>query len=109
MQQQMTETASRDHPLSERLDRIADALERLAPPSPPEPDFTQADGFVWQPEPGIFQPVPKINRIPLPLLKGIDRAAGQQTLAVAHALVGIDQEAPHRLSATFTVSIGFAR
>ena len=77
MQQQMTETASRDHPLSERLDRIADALERLAPPSPPAPDFTQADGFVWQPEPGIFQPVPKINRIPLPLLKGIDRAAGQ--------------------------------
>ena len=32
------------------LARIADALERLAPPAPPQPDFTTAEAFVWQPE-----------------------------------------------------------
>ena len=29
------------------LSRIAEALERLAPPAPPPPDFAAADAFVW--------------------------------------------------------------
>ena len=59
------------------LARIANALERLAPPPPPEPDFSLADGYIWQSNPEHFQPVPQINRIPLMLLKGVDRAATQ--------------------------------
>ena len=35
---------------SEILQRIADALERLAPPPQPNPDFTAVDAFVWHPE-----------------------------------------------------------
>ncbi|MEO1720443.1 MAG: ATP-binding protein [Pseudomonadota bacterium] len=57
--------------------RIAAALERLAPPPPETPDFSAADGFIWQSDPERFQPVPQINRIPLSLLKGIDRATDQ--------------------------------
>lgn len=55
------------------LERIAAALERLAPPHIPAPDFTSADAFVWHPEQGSFTPVPRVNRVDMSLLKGIDR------------------------------------
>lgn len=51
------------------LERIASALERLAPPPPAAPDFGAADAFVWQAGGEFFQPVPKVNRVPLELLK----------------------------------------
>ena len=37
------------------------------------PDFRDADAFVFQAETGGFLPVGDVNRVPLPLLKGIDR------------------------------------
>ncbi len=55
------------------LERIAAALERLAPPAPPAPDFNAADGFIWQADRAGFQPVPAINRVPLSLLKSVER------------------------------------
>ena len=55
------------------LVRIAEALERLAPPAPPKPDFTAADAFVWRAERGELQPVPKVNRVEIELLRGVDR------------------------------------
>ena len=55
------------------LTRIADALDRLAPPSPPPPDLGAADGFVWQPEEGRLQPVPEVSGVSLGLLHGIER------------------------------------
>jgi len=58
------------------LDRIADALERLAPLPPVEPDLDAAEAFVWQADPPSFQPVAHVNRVPLTLLQGIDRAVG---------------------------------
>ncbi|MDZ4841441.1 MAG: ATP-binding protein [Hyphomicrobium aestuarii] len=58
------------------LDRIAAALERLAPPPPLEPDLDAAEAFVWQADPPSFQPVAHVNRVPLTLLQGIDRAVG---------------------------------
>ena len=62
-----------DHDLHPTLKRIADALDRLAPPPPPEIDFSAADAFVWQADPAWLEPVPKVNRVDLELLKGIDR------------------------------------
>ena len=55
------------------LARIADALERLAPPPPPQPDFSAAEAFVWQPEGTRLAPVRRVNRVEMTLLKGIDR------------------------------------
>ena len=63
--------------LLERLDRLAAALDRMAPPAPARPDFTVAEAFVWQASPEAFLPVPHINRQPLGLLKGIERATEQ--------------------------------
>ncbi|HSH63589.1 MAG TPA: ATP-binding protein [Methyloceanibacter sp.] len=60
-------------PISGLIERIASALERLAPRRAPLPNFTRADAFVWQAETEGFAPVAEVNRIPLELLKGIDR------------------------------------
>lgn len=60
---------STDDPL---LHRIADALERLAPPRALENDFDAADAFTWHPERGRLEPVTRVNLVALPLLKGID-------------------------------------
>lgn len=57
------------------LTRIAAALDRLAPPVAGTTDFAEAEAFVWQPVGQSFQPVPKVNRVPLSLLKGIDRTS----------------------------------
>jgi len=54
------------------LARIAQALERLAPPPPPAPDFSVAEGFVWRPARCVFQPVEAISRVELDLLQGAD-------------------------------------
>lgn len=55
------------------LRRIATALERLAPPTKAPTDFTVADAFIWQPAGGRLIPVPKVNRVGMSLLKGIDQ------------------------------------
>ena len=55
------------------LERIAAALERLAPPPPPAPDFPAAAAFVWHAAQGSLQPVAKVNRVDIALLRGIDR------------------------------------
>jgi len=54
------------------LRRIAEALERLAPPATPAPDLAGADAFVWQPERGALQPVPRVARVEIALLQGIE-------------------------------------
>ena len=54
------------------LQRIAAALEALVPQQPNAPDFTVADAFVWQAEARRLQPVPRVSRVPIALLKGID-------------------------------------
>jgi predicted AAA+ superfamily ATPase len=54
------------------FERIADALERLAPPSKAAPDLDGADAFIWHPD-GRLMPVPRVNRVEMSLLKGVDR------------------------------------
>jgi len=55
------------------LTRIADALDRLAPPAPPINDFDAADAFIWHAEGDWLEPVREVNRVELGLLRGIDR------------------------------------
>ncbi len=59
--------------LNRKLDRIVAALERLGPAPAPEYDLDAADCFVWTPETGRLEPVLRVNRIDLSLIKGIDR------------------------------------
>ncbi len=66
-----------DAALIERLERLTQALERMAPAAPPAPEFDRAEAFVWQAEPEAFLAVAQVNRVPLTLLKGVDRAADQ--------------------------------
>jgi hypothetical protein len=56
------------------LTRIAEALERLRPPPAKAPDWHAAEAFVWHADPDRLEPVPKVNRVALDLLLGIDRA-----------------------------------
>ncbi|WP_149537112.1 ATP-binding protein [Siccirubricoccus phaeus] len=66
------------------LTRIAEALERLAPPPPTPPAPEGADAFVWHPEPvPRLAPVPRVSRVALPLLQGIDR---QRDILLANTL-----------------------
>ncbi|MDJ0448955.1 ATP-binding protein [Methylocystis sp. JR02] len=58
--------------IAAHLSRIADALERLAPPAPPAPDFSAAEAFVWRAAGSVFHPVERINRVSLGLLEGIN-------------------------------------
>ncbi|RWR34193.1 ATP-binding protein [Sinirhodobacter populi] len=60
--------------MTEPLVRIAEALERLAPPPVPAPDLTAADAFLWQTGPDRLVPVPQVARVDIALLQGIDRA-----------------------------------
>jgi predicted AAA+ superfamily ATPase len=60
-------------PDRQTLERIATALERLAPPDATRPDFSRADAFVWHAEGSRLVPVPRVNRVEMSLLKGIDR------------------------------------
>ena len=55
------------------LRRIAEALERHAPPAPAKPDFDAADAFVWRADRAALAPVERVNRVDLSLLRGIDR------------------------------------
>lgn len=57
------------------FERIAAALERISPPPVAAPDFNQGEAFVWQGDKSCFHPVASVNRVPLDLLKGIDRTA----------------------------------
>ena len=59
------------------LERIASALERLAPPPPRAPDFAAAEAFVWRAARSEFSPVAEVNRVDLSLLEGIARQRDQ--------------------------------
>lgn len=62
-----------DATLTALLERIAGALERLAPPKVPGVDLDAADAFAWHADPDHLTPVPVVARVDIGLLKGIDR------------------------------------
>ncbi len=55
------------------LQRLVEALERLAPPPSPASDLRGAEAFVWHANPDWLEPVLEVNRVDLSLLQGIDR------------------------------------
>jgi len=59
--------------LAPLLHRIAEALDRLAPPSRPAAAIGDADAFVWHAETGTLDPVRAVNRVDVTLLQGVDR------------------------------------
>ena len=62
-----------DMPNESLLRRIADALDRIGRPTPSLPDFSTATAYVWHADDTRLEPVPSVNRVPIALLKGIDR------------------------------------
>ena len=59
--------------LDEKLDRLIAAVSRLAPPPPPPVDLDQADCFVWSAELGALEPVTRVNRVDIELIRSVDR------------------------------------
>ena len=60
-----------DASLAALLARIADALDRLAPPPPAPVTLEGADAFVWHPAPPRLAPVARVAHVGLGLLQGI--------------------------------------
>lgn len=59
------------------LQRIADALDRLAPPPLAVIAPTHADAFVWDRDAGQLRPVAEVSRVALDLLVGIEQQRDQ--------------------------------
>ena len=59
--------------LADALSRVASAVERWAPPVTEAPDFTAAEAFIWNAAQKRLDPVARVNRVEMMLLKGIDR------------------------------------
>jgi len=67
------------------LERIAAALEAIAPAAPLPTDFAAAQGFVWSPERSdtaghagpapLFRAVPHVQHMPFELLRAVDQQA----------------------------------
>ncbi len=71
------------------LRRLTEAMERLAPPAARVSSLDHADAYVWQAEEGSLQAVPKVNLVPLDLLRGLDRQVEtllENTRRFAHGL-----------------------
>ncbi|OCX66504.1 AAA family ATPase [Thioclava sp. SK-1] len=60
--------------MSDALERIAQALERLAPAPLPAPDFSGATAFAWRTGPDRLDPIMTVAHVDLTLLLGIDRS-----------------------------------
>ena len=61
------------HDVIEVLRRIASALERSAPAASTATNFAVADAYVWHAHPPAATPVPRVNRVDIALLRGVDR------------------------------------
>ncbi len=62
-----------DPRLLETALRIAEALDRLAPPPPPPLDLDAAEAFVWHPDLPRLAPIAQVSRVPIALLAGVEQ------------------------------------
>ena len=60
--------------MNDALNRIADALDRLAPKPYDEPDFSTCDAYLWQCGPQRLISVPNVSGVDIDLLLGIDQS-----------------------------------
>ncbi len=77
--------------MTDALDRIAAALERLAPAPRPMPDFDASDAFVWHTGPDRLESIRRVSRVDIGLLIAVDRSRDTllaNTRAFAQGLPG---------------------
>ena len=53
------------------LERIANALERMAPPEKKINNLDESEGFIYESKTGLIRPIDNINRVAINLLQGI--------------------------------------
>jgi hypothetical protein len=59
---------------ADALRRIAEALERMSPPPAALPDMSAAEAWIWRSEPDRLEPVPRVARVDIGLLVGVQGA-----------------------------------
>ncbi|MBX3567256.1 MAG: ATP-binding protein [Rhizobiaceae bacterium] len=59
--------------LTEKLDQLIAAVARIAPVEPEPSDLDAADCFVWSAETARLEPVHRVNRVDIGLIRGVDR------------------------------------
>ena len=64
--------STKENDLQTVLERIADALERLAPEPASSAALESAEAFVWHADSGALEAVGKVNRVSLDLLQGLE-------------------------------------
>ncbi|WP_333815745.1 ATP-binding protein [Tabrizicola sp.] len=74
--------------MTDPLDRIAAALERLAPAPSPAPDFA-AEAFVWHTAPDRLEPVTHVARVDIGLLIGVNRSRDTLLENTRHFAAGL--------------------
>jgi len=68
-----TPPAMMDQDLKTLLSRVAEALDRLAPPTPSGADLASAEAYIWHAAGHRLEAIPRVNRVELDLLQGVDR------------------------------------
>ena len=74
--------------MTDPLERIAAALERLAPAPMPAPDFA-AEAYVWHTSPDRLDPVAHVSRVDLGLLVAVDRSRDTLLENTRHFAAGL--------------------
>jgi len=59
--------------LEEKIDKLIATIALLAPRAPQPSDLSAADCFVWSAELGALEPVHRVNRVDISLIKSVDR------------------------------------
>ncbi len=60
--------------MTDPLERIAAALDRLAPAAMPAPDYSGSNAFAWHTDPDRLEAVARVSRVDIALLVGLDRS-----------------------------------
>lgn len=66
-------TSTLPESLEKKLDLLIAAVSRLAPQQSEPTDIAVADCFVWSAEKSALEPVTRVNRVDIGLIKGVDR------------------------------------
>ena len=74
--------------MTDPLERIAAALERLAPAPLATPDLS-GEAFVWHTSPDRLEPVARVSRVEIGLLVGVDRSRDTLLANTRHFAAGL--------------------